>query len=94
MRRNWQLMKLGLPGMSHSHLAAFGSSKPSFRRSYMARFSLQGVPWMVSLDNTMGITLEELGAPHPDWHRCDSHSSILPKSDPTSISLRPLNSGC
>jgi hypothetical protein len=59
----------------------------------MARFSLQGVPWMVSLDNQIGNTLEELGTRHPDWHRCNSHSSmyvVLPKPHRTSILIEIL----
>jgi len=78
MHRNWELMKLGLPGMSQP----FGSSKPSLRCSYMARFSLQGVPWVVLLGNKMGITLEELVALHPDWHWYDSHVDHLAQVAP------------
>ena len=59
----------------------------------MARFSLQGVPWMVSLDNQMGNTLEELGARYPDRHRSHSPSSmyvVLPKSYRTFILIETL----
>ena len=48
---------------------------------------------MVSIDNQMGNTLEELGARHPDWHRSNSPSSmyvVLPKSYRTSILIETL----
>jgi hypothetical protein len=48
---------------------------------------------MVSLDNQIGNTLEELGTRHPDWHRCNSHSSmyvVLPKPHRTSILIEIL----
>ena len=48
---------------------------------------------MVSLDNQMGNTLEELGARHPDRHRSNSPSSmyvVLLKSHLTFILIETL----